>query len=267
LKKLQGKVAAVTGAGGGMGRAYAHRLASLGADVAILDIDLNVSKRFDEQLGGETVMDEVRAMGVRSIGVEADLSNEEKARAAIEKVVKELGGIDILVNNAGGAVTPYENSTPSTSSHADTQRLLDANFWTTVNCCQAAVPHLRQRKGGVIVNVTTLGVDIEGRQASYALYSAAKAAVMRYSRSLAVELGPDGIRVNVIAPGDVETPRVKAAAKARNFVASDRAKDIPLRRVGQAEDVAGPLEFLVTDLSAYVTGECVRVGGGRHLVG
>ena len=266
MKKLQGKVAVVTGAGGGMGRAYAHRLASLGADVAILDIDLNVSKKFGEQLTAETVMDECRAMGVRSIGVEADLSNEQKAREAIEKVVKELGGIDILVNNAGGAITPIENSTPSTSSRADTQRLLDANFWTTINCCQAAVPHLRQRKGGAIVNVTTIGIDVEIPQGRLAMYAAAKAAVLRYSRSLAVEVGPDGIRVNVIAPGAMETPRVKAAAKARNLVTPDSAGTIPLRRLGQAEDVAGPLEFLVTDLSAYVTGEVIRVGGGSHLV-
>ena len=99
------------------------------------------------------------------------------------------------------------------------------------------------------------------------MYAAAKAAVLRYSRSLAVELGPDGIRVNVIAPGAMETPRVKAAAKARNLVTPDSAGTIPLRRLGQAEDVAGPLEFLVTDLSAYVTGEVIRVGGGIHLVG
>ena len=267
MKKLQGKVAVVTGAGGGMGRAYAHRLASLGADVAILDIDLNVSKKFGEQLTAETVMDECRAMGVRSIGVEADLSNEQKAREAIEKVVRELGGIDILVNNAGGAITPIEHSTATTSPRADTQRLLDANFWTTVNCCQAAVPHMRQRKGAAIVNVTTTGVDTIDKQARLAMYSAAKAAVLRYSRSLAVELGPDGIRVNVIAPGMMETPRVKAAAKARNLVTPERALGIPLRRLGQAEDVAGPLEFLVTDLSAYVTGEVIRVSGGSHLVG
>jgi 3-oxoacyl-[acyl-carrier protein] reductase len=266
MKKLQGKIAVVTGAAGGMGRVYAHRLASLGADVAILDVDLNVSKRFGEKLTAETVMDEVRAMGVRSIGIEADLSREDQARGAIEKVVREFGGIDILVNNAGGAITSIQGSTASTSSAADTERLFDANFRTTLYCCQAAVSQLRQRKG-VIVNVATTGIDLDDKQGRYAMYCASKAAVLRYSKSLAVELGPDGVRVNCIAPGGMETARVKATAVARNYITADRAEGIPLRRLGQAEDVAGALEFLVTDMSAYITGECIRVSGGAQLVG
>jgi 3-oxoacyl-[acyl-carrier protein] reductase len=265
MAKLTGKIAIVTGAAGGMGRAYAHRLASLGADVAILDLDLNVSKRWGEALTADSVMDEVRAMGVRSLGVQADLSRESEARGAIEKVVSELGGIDILVNNAGGAITPIERSTPSQSPAADTELLFGANFRTMLHCCQAAVPHLRQR-AGVIVNVATIGVDVDDIKGQYALYDAAKAAVVRYSRSLAVELGPDGIRVNCIAPGMMETARVKAQAAERNYVTAAGAKYVPLRRLGRAEDVAGALEYLVTDLSAYVTGECIRVSGGAQLV-
>ncbi|MGE3142379.1 MAG: SDR family NAD(P)-dependent oxidoreductase, partial [Hyphomonadaceae bacterium] len=261
MKKLKGKVAAVTGAGGGMGRAYAHRLAQLGADVAILDIDLNVAKRWKEELQADTVMDELRAMGVRSIGVEADLSKRDQVFAAIETVVRDLGGLDILVNNAGGAITDIQQSFASISPPEDTERLMDANFRTTLNCCQAAIPHLKARKG-VIVNVTTVGVDADDVQARNALYAAAKAAVLRYSKSLAVELGPDGVRVNCIAPGGMATARIKAMAAVRNLVTADSAKNIPLRRLGTAEDIAGAMEFLVTDMSAYVTGECIRVSGG-----
>jgi 3-oxoacyl-[acyl-carrier protein] reductase len=266
MHRLDGKVAIVTGGAGGIGRGYALRLARLGADVAILDLDLAISRRHGELLTAADVVEEVRALGVRSVGVEADLSDRPQAEAAIRRVVEDLGGIDVLVNNAGGAIAPFERSSGADSPEQDTALLFNANFFTTVNCCQAAIPHLRARRG-VIVNISTICVDVVDREGKYAMYGAAKAAVLRYSRNLAVELGPDGIRVNCIAPGITETARVKASAAARGIGTSDQATAIPLRRFASVDDMLGPLQFLVTDMSAYVTGECIRVSGGMTLVG
>ena len=113
MGELSGRVAVVTGAGGGMGRVFAHRLAELGADVAVLDVDLDAGRRNGEDLGPYGVVGEVRALGVRGLGVEADLADPAAAAAAIERVTGELGRIDVLVNNAGGAITPVERSTAS----------------------------------------------------------------------------------------------------------------------------------------------------------
>jgi NAD(P)-dependent dehydrogenase (short-subunit alcohol dehydrogenase family) len=264
MAKLKGKVAIVTGGAGGIGRAYALRLAQLGADVAIIDIDLAVAGKFGEALTAETVVDEIKAFGSRSVGIQADLSSQEQAAAAIERVAKELGRIDVLVNNAGGATTPIERSHPSVVSLADTQKLFAINFFSMMHCCQAAAAHLR-KQGGAIVNIATNALDRVPPGGRFVMYTAAKAAVLNYTKSLAVELGPDGVRVNCISPGIIESARVRAQAAARNLGTEAQAKANPLRRLGTPEDCAGALEFLVTDLSSYVTGECIRVSGGQSL--
>lgn len=263
--KLKGKVAVVTGGAGGIGRAYAIRLALLGADVAIIDIDLGIAVRNGEVLSAASVMEEVKAQGGRSIGVEADLSQREQAVDAIAQVARDLGSIDILVNNAGGAITPIDRSRASDTSVEDAEALFGVNFYSMVHCCQAAIPHLR-KKGGVVVNVATTGIDRTPADGRIAMYSASKAAVLRYTQSLAVELGPDGIRVNCIAPGIIESARIKALAAVRNLGTEAQAMANPLRRLGTPEDCAGVLEFFVSDLSRYVTGECIRVSGGSTLV-
>ena len=211
MDKLKGKVAVVTGGAGGIGRAYAVRLALLGADVAIVDIDLDVASRYGERLSAESVMEEVRQLGGRSVGIQADLSQQDAARNAIGKIFDELGQIDILVNNAGGAITPIDRSRASESPLEDTEKLFAVNFYSMVHCCQAAVPFIR-RQGGAIVNVATNGVDRTPASGRLAMYNSAKAAVIRYTQALAVELGPDGIRVNCISPGIIESARIKAQA-------------------------------------------------------
>ncbi|GAB3082160.1 SDR family NAD(P)-dependent oxidoreductase [Nocardioides zeae] len=263
---LANRRAIVTGGAGGMGRAHALRLASLGADVAIIDIDLDVAQRWQEELTAPTVADEIRALGVRSIAIQADITDAAAADAAVAQVVREWSGLDILVNNAGGAVTPYDRSTATTTTDEDVRRVVDLNLIGTVNMCRAAAPHLT-RPGGSVVNIATIGVDVEAGTGQLALYAAAKAAVVRYTRSLAVELGPEGIRANALSPGLIQTARIRALAASRPGAGGgDPAAGIPLRRVGDPDDVSKAVAFLAGDDAAYVTGENLRVGGGIHLV-
>lgn len=265
MASLRGKAAIVTGGAGGMGRAHALRLAQLGADVAIFDIDLRAAERYGEELTAASVEQELAAFGVHSLAVEADLADSRSAGDAVRQAIDRFGRLDIVVNNAGGAITPIDNSTPSLSSPEDTEKLFNANFLTTVNMCQAAARPLA-RQGGAIVNIVTIGAEIQDATGRYAMYGAAKAAVLKYSRTLAVELGPEGVRVNCISPGLIETPRVRALAAKRNLATTDQAATIPLRRLGQIDDVVGAMEFLVSDKSSYVTGECIRVAGGLGLI-
>lgn len=264
-QSLRGRTAIVTGGAGGMGRSHALRLARLGADVAIFDVDLLVGRQWNEQLTADSVVEEIRALGVAGLAVEVDLTDAVATDAAVAQVVREWGFIDILVNNAGGAITPYDRSTPTGTSDEDARRVVDVNFFSTVNCCRAAAPHLR-RPGAAIVNIATGGVDLEVAGARLAIYAAAKAAVVRYTRSLAVELGPDGTRVNAISPGYIETARIRALAASRPAVGTEVTKAVPLGRPGVEEDVSAVVEFLTGDLSRYVTGECIRVTGGMHLM-
>jgi 3-oxoacyl-[acyl-carrier protein] reductase len=264
-QKLAGKAAVVTGAARGLGRAYALRLARLGADVAVIDIRLDGAAEFGEALGAESVPAEIERLGRRSLGVQADLASRDEARRAIEKAFEAFGRIDILVNNAGGALTPAERSRASESPEEDTRFLMDVNYMSAVHCCQAVAPIMKRQGSGVIVNISSQSGVTTYQQGLLAGYSAAKAAVTHYTRYLAAELGPHGIRANCIAPGIMMTARVAALAARRGVGTDDEAAKIPLRRLGEAEDCAGALEFLTTDLSRYVTGQVVSVCGGAVL--
>ncbi|MEO7690295.1 MAG: SDR family NAD(P)-dependent oxidoreductase [Sphingomonas sp.] len=263
-RRLEGKVAIVTGAARGMGRGYALHLAKLGADVAIFDKNLDAGKQNGEY-DAESVAQEIRDLGRRVVAVQADLSKRSEAQAAIEHAARSLGPIDIIVNNAGGAITPAARSYATTSPDEDIEVLIGANFLSAVYCCQAVVP-LMTTPGGSIVNIVTFGAFAGDSEGKYAVYAAAKAALLSYTRHLAVELGPTGIRANCIAPGLIHTPRVAAAAAARGMGTPDQAAAIPLRRFGKVDDMVGAVEFLGSDMSQYITGECIRVTGGLGLV-
>lgn len=262
---LLGKVALVTGAARGLGRAYALRLASLGADVVVVDIDLDAAAQFGEKLGAPTVSAEVERLGRRSISVIADVSDEAQVQAAVDAAVKAFGRIDILVSNAGGAITPAERSKASVSPQEDHRLLFDINYMGTVFFCQKVVPIMKSNGAGVIVNMSSQSGISTYSGGLLAAYAAAKAAVTHYTRYLASEVGPFGIRANCIAPGIMMTARVAAQAASRGIGTEAEAARVPLRRLGVAEDCAGVLEFLVTDLSRYVTGQTISVCGGAVL--
>jgi NAD(P)-dependent dehydrogenase (short-subunit alcohol dehydrogenase family) len=254
------RVALVTGAGRGIGRACAVRLAAAGADVAVLDLDLRSGARYAGEPDGVTT-DDIEAHGRRGLGVQVDLTDREAARAAVERVAAELGRLDVVVNVAGGAITPYARSKPSLTTPEDFQTLIDVNLMSTIHVCQAAIPHLRAAGGGAIVNTASTAAFTVFPDGSNSAYAMTKAAVAHWSRHLAAELGPDGIRVNMIAPGITLTGRVVEESAQTGH--ADRAiSEVPLRRLGQPDDVARVVEFLATDLSGFVTGRCLPVDGG-----
>lgn len=271
-RKLENKVALVTGAARGLGRGYALRLAQLGADVAIIDRNLQAAEVYEferELLTAPTVTAELEALGVRTLGVEADLTDRGATERAVDKIAAELGGLDIAVCNAGGGTVTFADErepatganaiedvvttgTPSDCPEETLNRVLDINIKTTMYTCMAVTPHLKRRGGGKIVNVSsTAGLDAKG---GYHPYGTAKAAIIHYTRALAQELGPHNINVNAIAPGIIRTGRLGDRAH--------MAEMVPLRREGSIEECAGVVEFLVTDLSDYVTGRTIAIDGG-----
>ena len=263
---LAGKVAVITGAGRGLGRAYALHLARLGADVAVNDLSMDTWREFDEALAAPTVPDEVRALGRRSIGVIADVTDRGQVARMVTEVLDQLGRIDILINNAGGSLRPG----PALASEVpieDFAYTMDINLWGTVICCQAVAPVMKRQGYGKIVNVGSLsGLWTRGDGAGTA-YAVAKAAIHHYTRKLAADLGPHGIRVNAIAPGWIITSRAVGRGGRGPGTELDKqlSQRIALRHQGQPEDCAKVVEFLVSDLSDYVTGQVIAVDGGVAL--
>ena len=248
MGKVDGKVVVVTGAGRGLGRAYALHIAGLGADVIANDISLQAHLDYDEELTADSVPDEIAALGVRGLGIEADVTQEDPVREMFERIEREFGRLDILVTNAGGALFGREY-----------QPTVDLNVKGTVLCCQAAASIMKRQKSGKIVTVGSQA-GILGTSASP--YSISKAAVIHYTRGLAAELGPHNINVNCIAPGYILSSRAVAQGRADKEARERLEPQIALGRLGLPEDCAKVVEFLVTDLSDYVTGQTICVCGG-----
>lgn len=273
-QKLQGKVAVITGGARGLGRGYALRLASLGADIAVVDRNLRAADvyEFEAQLKtAPSVAEECRALGVKAMEIEADLTDRERAFATMAAVADELGGIDIAVCNAGGGTVMFADElddagggnepvidqnttgTPADCDEETLQRVMNINLTTCMYTCMAVAPYMQQRGAGKIVTVSSVAGLEAGR--GYHPYGVAKAAIIHYTRSLAQELGPDNINVNCIAPGIIRTGRLGDREQLSKYIA--------LRREGTIEDCAKVVEFLVTDLSDYVTGKTITIDGGQ----
>ena len=264
--KLTGKVALVTGAGRGLGRAYALRLAALGADVVVNDLRLDSAREFDEELTADTVMAECEALGVRALGIAADVTRREAVDGMFAQALDAFGRIDILVNNAGGMLRDENKSYASTVSEDDWHFIMNVNLTQTMYCCQAAAVPMRAQASGKIINVSSQAGVQANPLGWYAHYSVAKAGIIEYTRLLAAELGPDNINVNCIAPGLILTSRANKQFN-RNSP-ENQAKlspKIALRRLGGPEDCAKVVEFLATDLSDYVTGQVICIDGGMVL--
>jgi NAD(P)-dependent dehydrogenase (short-subunit alcohol dehydrogenase family) len=262
---LAGSVAIVAGGARGIGRASALRLAELGARVAVLDRDLDGAAEYGEKLTAPSVQDELRDRAGDGLAIQVDLADSGRTQQAVDDVADRWGRLDSLVIPAGGAITPYPRSAASATPDEDLRALVDANMRTVVNCCRAAVPHLRDSGGGAIVTVASSAALAIAQGGFLAGYAMTKAAVVQYSRYLAAEVGRSGIRVNCIAPGVIRTARVIAQSAVSGLVSDEAATAIPLGRQGEPSDIADAVQYLVSPLSAYVTGQVLAVDGGSTL--
>jgi NAD(P)-dependent dehydrogenase (short-subunit alcohol dehydrogenase family) len=261
--KLRERVALITGAGRGIGRAHALRLAGLGARIVVNDIDLESRREYDEGPGRASVAEEVRAKGVECLAIQADVTNKEEVEAMVRQALDAFGRIDILINNAGGLAGQVIESFASSVSERDLRETIDRNLLGTIFCSQAVAPSMKARGWGRIVN-TASQAGFQAQQGGvYASYGAAKAGVMAYTRYLAQELGSVGITVNCIVPAYVNTRRLQVLVYDAIPGVRDRLlEQIPLGRLAEPDDVAKAAEFFVTDLGDYITGQCLSVCGG-----
>ena len=207
-QKLEGKVAVITGAGRGLGRAYALRLARLGADIVVNDIDLHSHRQFNEQLSADSVVGEVEALQRRAIGVECDVTSRADVDAMFEQTLSTFGRVDILVNNAGGLQVKPETSFASSVPEEDLRREVDRNLMSCIFCSQAAARSMKAQRYGKIVNVSSQAGLKGSANGFYSSYGMAKAAIINYTQYLGGELAPYGINVNCIAPAFIGTNRL-----------------------------------------------------------
>jgi NAD(P)-dependent dehydrogenase (short-subunit alcohol dehydrogenase family) len=248
---LKGKTAAISGAASlrGIGLATARLFADHGARVAILDID------------GAAADVAAASLGPGHIGVQCDVADKSSCVAARDKALAVFGTMDILINNAG-VTQPVKTMEIDAASW---QRVIDINLTGVLNLSQAFIPHMRSRKQGSIACMSSVSAQRGGGIFGGPHYSAAKAGVLGLAKAMARELGPDGIRVNCVTPGLIQTDIT--GGKLTPAMKEDIIKGIPLGRLGDASDVAGIYLFLASDLSAYVTGAVIDVNGGMLIHG
>lgn len=247
MKLLEGKTAIVTGGARGIGKAIALKFAQEGANVAFSDLAVD-----DNTLALEK---ELQAFGVKAKGFASNAANFEDADKLITDVMAEYGRIDILVNNAG--IT--RDNLLMRMTEADWDLVINVNLKSIFNMTKAVQRVMLKQKFGSIINMSSV-VGIEGN-AGQSNYSASKAGLIGFSKSIAQELGSRNIRVNAVAPGFIETAMTE---KLPEDVRKGWIEAIPLRRVGYPSDVADVCLFLASDMSSYVTGQTISVCGGMH---
>jgi len=248
MKLLEGKVALITGAARGIGKALALRFAEEGADIAITDLEYN-------DVMAETVS-QIAAFGTRVKGYASDASSFEATEAVVAEIVKDFGRIDVLVNNAG--IT--KDGLMMRMTEAQWDKVLTVNLKSTFNFIHAITPvMMRQRSGSIISMSSVVGVHGNAGQCNYA---ASKAGMIGLTKSIAQEIGSRGIRANIIAPGFILTDMTLQLPEE---VRAEWAKKIPLRRGGTPEEIASVALFLASDLSSYVSGQVIQVDGGMGM--
>jgi len=248
MKLLEGKVAIVTGAARGIGKAVALRLAREGCDIAFTDLAYDDNAKATEA--------EIAALGVKAKGYASNASLYEDTHAVVDQIVKDFGRIDVLINNAGIA----RDGLMMRMSESQWDLVINVNLKSAFNFTHAVVPTMMRQKSGSIINMSSV-VGVSGN-AAQANYSASKAGMIGLAKSMAKELGSRGIRANAIAPGFIVTDMTHQLS---DEVREKWIEQIPLRRCGTPEDVANAALFLASDLSAYVSGEVITVDGGMNM--
>lgn len=245
MGELAGKVALVTGGGRGIGKAIVLELASQGADVVISDIDLATAE--------QVALEAKSSYGVRALGIKADVSNASEVDAMVEKAVEVMGKIDILVNNAG--IT--RDTLLIRMDEKDWDSVLAVNLKGAFLCTRAVSRYMMKQRSGKIVNISSV-VGLMGN-AGQANYSASKAGLLGFTKSVAKELAGRNIQVNAVAPGFIET---EMTARLPQEVKDAFLSQIPMKRPGKPEDVARVVGFLVSSAADYITGQVIPVDGG-----
>ncbi|NYT44297.1 3-oxoacyl-ACP reductase FabG [Alcaligenaceae bacterium] len=245
--ELEKKVAIVTGAGNGIGAGIATRLAAEGASVVLADIDGRSAERQATLLS---------SAGFSAMAVAADVSSMASVDEMVAKVMDKHGRIDILVNNAGFT----KDNRIGNMSEGDWDDVVDVILKGSFLCSRAVVVHMAQQGWGRIVNISSRAYLGNRGQVNY---SAAKAGLLGFTRSLSLEEGRNGITVNAIAPGMIDTEALRALPHFENFIEA-AIKNTPVRRVGLVEDISSAVAFLVSGCAGYITGEVLHVTGGRY---
>lgn len=243
---FEGKVAIVTGAGQGIGKGIALKLAQKGCNVAIADLNLDTSN---------AVAKEIIALGRKSIAIKTDVSSSASVNQMVQQVLANLGTVDILVNDAGYVapmMTPFIKETEEYWN-----KVISICYTGMVYCCKAVADTMIAKKYGKIVSITSDAARVG--QSGQAVYSGAKGAVAAFSKAIAVELARYNINVNCVAPGATNTPAFAAAPAEMREAA---AKMYPLRRVAEIDDIANAVTFLASDDASFITGQHLSVSGG-----
>lgn len=249
---LTGKVALVTGASSGIGAATAVVLADLGAKVAL--------SYHSNSIGAEQIRAKISAAGGTAIALHADVRHIAEIHSLVKRTVDELGPVDILVNNAGSLI---ERMRILELSSERWDEVMNLNLKSAVMCSQAVAASIIERKTGAIINVVSIAGRNGGGPGAGA-YSAAKGGLIAFTKSLAKELAPHGVRVNAISPGVIDTPfhhTFSTPEIIRGFISS-----IPMGRMGRPEECAHVIAFLASDAASYLAGETIEVNGGQLML-
>lgn len=248
MKLLEGKVALITGAARGIGKALALKFAAEGANIAFTDLVI------DEN--GKATEAEIAALGVKVKGYASNAANFEETHQVVEQIKNDFGKIDVLVNNAG--IT--KDGLMLRMTEAQWDAVIAVNLKSAFNFIHACTPiMMRQRSGSIINMASVVGVHGNAAQCNYA---ASKAGLIALAKSIAQEMGAKGIRANAIAPGFIETAMT---AQLSEDIRKEWIKSIPLRRGGQVEDIANCAVFLASDMSSYISGQVIQVDGGMNM--
>ncbi len=243
------KVAVITGGASGIGQAVAERLADDNFTAVILDLN-------DE--GGKRAASEIQKQGKRATFLHLDVTRENEVLETFQKIISDHGRVDVLVNVAGGTI---QRHTVEEFPLKHWQATIDANLTSTFLCCRAVCTVMKNQKSGAIISISS-DIGFTGAE-KRAAYSAAKAGIVGFSKTLALELAPFGIRVNVVAPGRIATKRVRAQYSREDWEAAN--KRIPLGHAGEPEDIAEAVAFLAGEASRHMTGQTLHVNGGKMM--
>jgi NAD(P)-dependent dehydrogenase (short-subunit alcohol dehydrogenase family) len=247
MGRLDGKVCVITGAGGGMGREAAALFTAEGAQVCAADVNLAAAEETAARCSGD------------AFAFAVDVADEAEVSAMMSATAERFGGIDVLYNNAG--ISPDDDASVLDTSVEAWQRVQDVNTKGVFLCCKHGIPYLRKRGGGSVINVASF-VAIVGAATSQISYTASKGAVLALSRELAVEFAREGIRVNALCPGPVETPLLLNIFGDNPAALERRRIHWPTGRLGTPREIVNGALFLASDESSYVTGSTFLVDGG-----